>query len=201
MRKIAQYILIALLIWWTNCTVIYSINHAISKTGLNCLYSYGNKNASSYIIRAYRNSQSPAGIDPNALQTFRNAFELGFYADPYVELCRGINATSQINLVNTQILVPLDSGTTYFQYVLYLKVNPNSNPECTWEGYSQQDNCNFLKEAAEATYTVTTKQPIIYTTANIWAKFFGNSCNTFARDMLSGLAYTQYNANGKVDST
>jgi len=52
------------------------------------------------MIRAYQHS-SPAGIDPNAIQTIRNAGAAGYFISLYVELCRGINATSQINLVNS----------------------------------------------------------------------------------------------------
>jgi len=49
------------------------------------------------IVRIYQNSHSPAGIDPNGLQTLTNAFAAGYMGDMDMEICRGINATSQIN--------------------------------------------------------------------------------------------------------
>jgi len=29
--------------------------------------------------------------------------------------------------------------------LFYIKVQPTTNPDCSWEGYSHLDNCNFLK--------------------------------------------------------
>jgi len=42
-------------------------------------------------------------MDPNVLQTIGHAMAAEFEFDIYVELCRGINATSQINLVHSKI--------------------------------------------------------------------------------------------------
>jgi hypothetical protein len=81
-----------------------------SKAAFKCLYSTPN-NSGFNIIRVYKNS-APAGIDPNGLATMINAYQSfsvfgGYnYANLYVELCRGVNPTDQINLVRDQIITP-----------------------------------------------------------------------------------------------
>ena len=139
------------------------------------------------MVRAYQNSQSPPGIDPNAFQTVANAFAADFAADFYVEICRGIDPVSQINLVNTELLIPLSKyRRSNFYQVLVIKVVPNSNPECSWDNHSHLDNCNFLKDAANAVWNIhvygSPLTPTIFSTAHIWKKIFGSSCDFFATD-------------------
>jgi len=116
-----------------------------------------------------------------------------FEFDIYVELCRGINATSQINLVHSKI------SSFYPIYFVWMKVEPSSNPECSWEGYSQSDNCNFLKEAAQAINT--RNSPGVFSTARIWKQFFGSSCDTFATDIGALNIWSNYESSaGRVNS-
>jgi len=81
-----------------------------------------------------------------------------------------------------------------------MKVEPSSNPDCSWEGYSQSDNCNFLTEAANAVKNIDFFSAI-FTTAPIWQQFFGSSCDTFAADTGAYLWYANYNNTGNVNPT
>jgi hypothetical protein len=66
-----------------------------------------------------------------------------------------MNATSQMNLVNTEILLPQTGPYTVFNSyggIFYIKIEPSSNPDCSWEGYSQSENCNFLYETVNAVW-------------------------------------------------
>jgi len=71
----------------------------LTTSAFRCLkQSYPNP---SVIIRAYQHSNWAAGIDNYALQTIRKANAADYGIILYVELCRGINATSQLNLVKS----------------------------------------------------------------------------------------------------
>jgi hypothetical protein len=55
------------------------------------------------IVRIYQNSHSPAGVDPQAASAIANAHSAGYYIGSSIEICRGINATSQINSLSSVI--------------------------------------------------------------------------------------------------
>jgi len=199
--RIHVFLFMGLLAWSCSCYFGFGVVGPFTSSAFKCLHASVTGSTTYAVVRVYQNSHSPAGIDSNGLQTMINAFEAGFAANVDVELCRGINATSQINLVNTEILSPL---ATFNQLIpqyhfFYIKVQPTSNPECSWEGYSHSDNCNFLKEAANAVNNlgwITT----IFSTANIWKHFFGSSCDTFAADTQAIMGYANYDRTGQVNS-
>jgi len=82
---------------------------------------------------------------------------------------------------------------------LALKVQPSINPDCSWESYSQSDNCNFLTEAINAVKHLYSF-PTIFSTARIWEQFFGSSCDNFATDSWITLWYANYDSTGHVTS-
>ena len=86
-----------------------------------------------------------------------------------------------------------------------IKVEPSSNPECSWEGYNSSDNCNFLKEAVNAARSMWSMSidviRTVFSTARIWKQFFGNSCDTFAADTVVMVSYANYDNTGHVNST
>ena len=91
-----------------------------------------------------------------------------------------------------------------YDYTIFIKVEPSSNPDCSWEGYSQSDNCNFLTEAANAVTNLgdgASWYPTIFTTAPIWNQFFGSSCDTFKADTGALISYANYDNTGNVVST
>jgi len=113
-----------------------------------------------------------------------------------VELCRGVNATSLINLVNTEIITPMQSKPNYsFDILLYVKFGSTSNPQCSFASYSHTDNCNYLKEAVRAIGNLHW-MPLIVSTATQWKQYFGNSCDTFATDTGAMLSYAVYDSTG-----
>ena len=205
MRNFNLFLLAVMLIWSSHSagSITYEIVGPFLTSAFTCLYQSLPSDGEPYaIIRAYQNSHSPPGIDPNALQTLTNAYAAGFTADFYVEICRGINATSQINLVNTELFTPLNSNPkSSFYFMFFIKVVPSSNPECSWESYSYSDNCNFLRETINAVVSVAGAAPNIFSTAQIWAKFFGNSCNSLGAETGASVSYASYDASGHVTST
>ena len=125
---------VGLLIWSSQCYTAFSIVGPFTSSAFRCLRSSLHGSQPYSIIRVYQNSHSPAGIDTNALQTLTNAVAANFYSDIYVEICRGIDAASQVNLVNNQILTPLSNINGFrSNYMIYIKVEPSINPDCLWE--------------------------------------------------------------------
>ena len=104
-----------------------------------------------------------------------------------------------LSLINNQQYSGIFGGA------LYIKVVPSKNPDCSWESYSQSDNCNFLKEAVNAVWKGGRYRgqwvPYIFSTANIWKKYFGSTCDTFAKDTGAYLSYAIYDSTGHVVST
>jgi len=151
MNNFSLFLLMALLVCssFENGHIQFGVVGPFTTSAFKCLQTSLPTSTKSVIIRAFQNSKSPAGIDPNAIQTISNALAAKSWVSIYVEICRGINATSQIQLVNTEIINPVPAlyGSTGN---FFIKVEPTHNPDCSWEGYSPLDNCNFLKEAIRA---------------------------------------------------
>jgi len=87
-------LLVALLIWSSHSGFTFAVAGPFTPSAFTCLARSIPYTVHNVIIRAYQNSQSPAGIDPYALQTLANAFTAGFSADLSMEICRGFNAIS-----------------------------------------------------------------------------------------------------------
>jgi hypothetical protein len=102
--------------------------------------------------------------------------------------------------VNTYVLNPVKSITDKIpQYhFFYLKVQPTSNPSCSWTSYSYADNCQFLKDAVSAIKSLGWN-PVIFTTVHIWRVFFGYDCDTFAQDTGALVGYAKYDHTGHVN--
>jgi len=71
MKSTKTLVLTVLLIWSSYSIIGFAIVGPFTTSAFNCLLSTSEiPNDQQYaIIRGYQNSHSPAGIDPNALQT------------------------------------------------------------------------------------------------------------------------------------
>ena len=87
MKNITLFLLMGLLIWSSfeqQGFIGIAVVGPFTASAFKCLQATMPNQFPYVIIRAYQNSHSPAGIDPNALQTFTNAFATGYLVDPYV---------------------------------------------------------------------------------------------------------------------
>ena len=192
---------VSLLICSSYSFISFGVVGPFTAYAFTCLQSSVPDSIPYVIIRAYQNSESPSGVDTNALQTITNSFTAGYAADIYVEICRGINATSQINLVNSGVITPMMTNpSVYTNYLVYIKVEPSVNSACSWEAYTQQDNCNYLMEAANAVSNLGFWTPVVFSTSNIWSKFFGSNCENMALSTGALLSYADYETTGQVTS-
>jgi len=102
MKNFNLYLLtIILLIWFSDSSIGFAVVGPFTSSAFICLIRSVPGSEYYAITRIYQNSHSPAGIDPYGLQTVINAMRADMAPNAYVEICRGINATSQINLVKT----------------------------------------------------------------------------------------------------
>lgn len=139
----AHYLLLVtvLLIWSSQSRIGFGIVGPFTKGAFNCLYStlYYDKYV---MIRAFTSSLVLIDVDPNALQTFKNSYDAGWTADPYIELCRGIDPVFQIKKVQIEVLAPLIAcGNNRFDSYFYIKVQDCNSSFCNWGYYSPQENC------------------------------------------------------------
>jgi len=78
---------------------------------------------------------------------------------------------AQINAVKTA------TAHLSFANIVWLKVEPNSTPGCTWEGYNPVDSCYFVSQAINAViFWAGAGHVGVFSTPRIWEKFFGVSC-------------------------
>jgi hypothetical protein len=150
MRKnLIIFILVAILAWTSlSGGVGFAIVGPLTATAISCLSNYdlpGQYN-SWLVVRIYQISSKTPGVDPAATQTLQNANGVAaptttanfFMVDSYMEICRGTNATVQVNAAIY--------GTPSNLYnKVYVKVEPNNVPGCKWTVHSFVDNCNYLK--------------------------------------------------------
>ena len=130
-------------------------------------------------------------MDTNATQTMINSAAAGLPVDAYIVICRNNDAASQIDAVFSGI------DNSLFDY-LWIKVEPNTTPGCSWSGYTAADSCAFLNNAISQAQSYG-KTVGVFSTANIWNQFFGGSCDIGASGIP--LWYADYTTNGQVDST
>ena len=130
-------------------------------------------------------------MDTNALQAIINSKAAGLSVDVYVVICRNSDAGSQIDAVFSAI------DSSLFDYV-WIKVEPNTTPGCSWSGYPELENCAFLAATVGQAQSYG-KTVGVFSTANIWKQFFGSSCDIG----VSGIPlwYADYTTTGHVDST
>jgi GH25 family lysozyme M1 (1,4-beta-N-acetylmuramidase) len=159
--KIQNYLLIILLSIGVFAINGIDISQATSTATYTCLKNLGYSFA---IIRAYR---STGTLDPAASQNLQSARAAGLSTEVYMFPCRGKNATSQVNELIAGISSNLYSN-------IWIEVENNPSPGCSWTGYDRTSNCNFVTEAINA-IKAQGKYAGIFTSATNWQSIFGSS--------------------------
>jgi hypothetical protein len=88
---------LVVLLAWCCQSVTFSVRGSVSTKGFKCILA--NTPTAYALVRAYQNAIAHAGIDPTALQTLKNSNA----NDLSIDLCRGVNATSDVQLVQSQV--------------------------------------------------------------------------------------------------
>jgi hypothetical protein len=198
MKNISSFILILLLL---SISAAFNIGVAVvgplTKTAFSCIASTQHlyEPGPFAIIRIYKVSGTP-GVDPYAVQTLINAntAALRYKIHAYMELCRNNDPKGQVDAMFRGV------STTLYS-TLWVKVEPNNTPGCSWTGHNITDNCIFLTEIINTIRSTLTRFGSIgvFSTAHIWQNFFGTSCTSIP-STGAFLWYAIYNKSGKLQN-
>jgi hypothetical protein len=135
MKKNLTTILLVVLLAWTSAAggIGFSIIGPMSPAYISCLSYYGlaGQHNSWLVIRIYQISSGTPGVDPAATQTLQNANGVAaptttgnwFMVDSYMEICRGTNATVQVQAA-------ISSTPSNLYNKVYIKLDPIIVPGC-----------------------------------------------------------------------
>jgi hypothetical protein len=136
------------------------------------------------IVRAYH-SYGAIDVDaPNSIQRSNNA---GLSTDVYMFPCRGKNASTQVNeLVNYLEQMTQTTGTAsryeFTTGTIWLDVETNPSPGCTWAQGTGDSNCAYLKEVVDA-LEARGRSVGIYASGYMWNQIMGSktACTSFSQ--------------------
>jgi GH25 family lysozyme M1 (1,4-beta-N-acetylmuramidase) len=88
------------------------------------------------VMRGYR---SYGAIDPNVRTVLQNAQDAGIYfTDVYLFPCRSKSPVDQANELIDHL------GDMFYGYI-WIDVETNSSPGCSWATSTPEDNCKFVE--------------------------------------------------------
>lgn len=129
------------------------------------------QNVTFAVIRGYR---SYGAVDPNVKANLKNAQDAGIYfVDVYQFPCRGKSPVDQANELIDHL------GSDDYGYI-WIDVETNSSPGCSWAASTPEDNCNFLEQMVNQ-ITKRGKSPGIYASTYMWNQIMGSAsaCQKF----------------------
>lgn len=123
------------------------------------------------VMRAYK---SYGAVDPTVKMNIQNAQDAGiFFTDVYMFPCRGKSPVAQANELIDYL------NDTDFGY-LWVDVETNPSPGCSWAASTPEDNCAFLEQLVNQ-IALRGKPPGIYASNFMWNQIMGSStaCQKF----------------------
>lgn len=122
-------------------------------------------NISFVVMRGYRSFGSP---DPNVKAVLKAAQEAGLkVTDVYMFPCRGKSPVDQANEA-------VDYLATSIYETIWIDVETNSSPGCSWTASTGAENCNFLEQLV-ARLQARGKKVGIYASAHMWQSIMGST--------------------------
>lgn len=148
------------------------VSQLFSTSTYQCMKSNGYEFA---IIRGYC---SYGGVDHNAVQGLRNAKAAGMITDIYMFPCRGKSAQAQVD----EMFAGIDSS---LYGMIWIDVETNPSPGCSWSGHDGNSNCQFLTDVINA-IRAKGKHLGIYASRYMWQSIFGSfsACPSVASQQL-----------------
>ena len=131
MRLFLNFLIITALIGSASCVLGVDVSELFSTSTYQCMKNAGYHYA---IIRGYR---SYGGLDNNAVQGLTNAKAAGLTTDVYLFPCRSKSATAQVDQMFAGISANLFG-------MVWIDVETNTSPGCSWSGHDGASNCQFL---------------------------------------------------------
>lgn len=152
-------LLIAAIVGVVDCLVGLDLAGALTITNYQCIKNAGN---SFVIVRAFA---STGVIDPAATQSLTNAKAVGLATDVYMFPCRGKNAATQADQLIDGIPANLYTN-------IWIDVENNPSPGCSWASFDTASNCKFLADIITR-FRSYGKSVGVYSSTFMWANIFG----------------------------
>lgn len=160
MIKLSTFFLCIVLVYHSTCFLGVDVSQLFSTSAYQCLKSNG------YGFTIVRGYCSFGGLDHNAIQSLTNAKQAGMITDIYMFPCRGKSANDQVDQMIAGI-----PGNLYG--MVWIDVETNESPGCSWSGHDAASNCQFLMDTVNRIKSHG-KHLGIYATAYMWQTIFGN---------------------------
>jgi hypothetical protein len=170
--KVRLVLLLVALLQSFNCYLGVDVSQLFPTSAYQCLKSNG---YGFTIVRAYC---SFGGVDHNAVQSLTNAKAAGMITDVYLFPCRSKNPATQVDEMMAAVPANLYG-------MVWIDVETNESPGCSWAGHDSNSNCQFLADLI-ARIKSHGKNLGIYATAYMWQSIFGsrNACPSVASQQL-----------------
>jgi GH25 family lysozyme M1 (1,4-beta-N-acetylmuramidase) len=112
------------------------------------------------------------------------------FIDPYIFPCRGISAADQVDSFIDNL------GDTFYSYV-WVDIEQNPSPGCSWSSYTADQNCKFIGELVDR-ILLRGKYPGFHSSNTMWNQVFGNAaaCSVYSDYPLW---YANYNGQQSYD--
>lgn len=158
-----------LLIW--QCFAVNGVDLSTLTTVENFKCMMSTHNISFVVMRGYRSFASP---DPNVKAVLKAAQDAGIkVTDVYLFPCRGKSPIDQANEA-------VDYLSTATYGTIWIDVETNTSPGCSWTSSTAADNCNFIDQLVTH-LEQRGKKVGIYASAHMWQSIMGSTsaCQNF----------------------
>ena len=132
MKNPTTIFVLALICWTTIARNGLDISTGVTDATFSCYSQAGHQ---FLIVQGY---QGYGGLNTAALQNLKLAKNRGFDTDIYMANCPGKDAYSQVSEM-------MDSLTPDLYKRVWIRVENNYNPGCSWSSNSPQKNCQYLR--------------------------------------------------------
>jgi GH25 family lysozyme M1 (1,4-beta-N-acetylmuramidase) len=123
------------------------------------------QNVTFVVLRGYRSFGS---LDPNIKANLKNAQDAGiFFTDVYLFPCRGKSPVDQANEL-------IDHLSDVDYNYIWVDVETNSSPGCSWAASTAEENCNFLEQMVNQ-ISKRGRAPGIYASSYMWTQIMGSA--------------------------
>ena len=160
-RTVATLILLSQLCFVGMSVLGVDISQLFSVSTYQCMKNNGVRFA---IPRGYC---SFGGVDSHVKENLANAKSAGLITDIYMFPCRSKDPSTQVSQMMSAI-----SGSLYG--MVWIDVETNPSPGCSWSGHSGSSNCDYVNQIAAA-IKKNGKNVGIYASSYMWQTIMGST--------------------------
>lgn len=161
MDKLLGILLLLALLHGCSCEFGVDVSQLFTEADFACMKAQHN-----ITFASARGYCSFGGMDTHAVASLTNIKAAGLKADTYMFPCRGKNATAQASEIVAGI-------PAHLYDTIWVDIETNPSPGCSWSGHDASSNCQFLMELVGA-LKAKQKKVGIYASRYMWGTIFGS---------------------------